>query len=96
MLQFLDNLWRLFVFSNYLEEIDHFALHLLKKSVILKARVSEKLLFVDHPKEEHNEREFKPLIIGKIMNLSKLWTYLFIHLFIHLFIYSLFIVDKQT
>ena len=44
-----------FRFSNYLEEIDHFALHLLKKSVILKARVSEKLLFVDHPKEEHNE-----------------------------------------
>ena len=80
-----------FRFSNYLEEIDHFALHLLKKSVILKARVSEKLLFVDHPKEEHNEREFKPLIIGIIMNLSKLWTYLFIYLFIYSFVYLFFI-----
>ena len=24
-----------------------------------------------HPKEDHNEREFKPLIIGKILDLPK-------------------------
>ena len=32
MLQFLDNLWRLFIFSNYVGEIDHFTLDLLKRS----------------------------------------------------------------
>ena len=32
VLQFLDNLWQLFIFSNYLSEIDHFKLGLLKRS----------------------------------------------------------------
>ena len=32
MLEFLDNLWRVFTFSNYIEEIDHFTLDLLKRS----------------------------------------------------------------
>ena len=31
MLQFLDNLWQLFIFSNYLREIDHFTLDLSKR-----------------------------------------------------------------
>ena len=31
MLQFLDNLWRLFIFSNYIWEIDHFTLDLLRR-----------------------------------------------------------------
>ena len=26
---------------------------------------------MDHPKEDHNEREFKPLIIGEILELPK-------------------------
>ena len=26
---------------------------------------------MDHPKEDHNEREFKPLIIGEILDLPK-------------------------
>ena len=32
MLQFLDNLWWLFIFSNYIGEADHFTLDLLKRS----------------------------------------------------------------
>ena len=33
MLQCLDNLWRLFIFSNYyIREIDHFTLDLLERS----------------------------------------------------------------
>ena len=32
MLQFLDNLWRLIIFSNYIGEINHFTLDLLKRS----------------------------------------------------------------
>ena len=31
----------------------------------------EKFLFVDHPKEDHNEREFKSYIIGKILDVPK-------------------------
>ena len=54
MLQFLDYLWRLFI-----GEIDHFTLDLLKKSDT-NVKPSEKFLFVDHPKEDHNKREFKP------------------------------------
>ena len=38
---------------------------------LLKARPSENFLFVDHPKEDHNEREFKPLIIDEILDLPK-------------------------
>ena len=30
--QFLDNLWRLFIFSKYIREIDHFTLDLLKRA----------------------------------------------------------------
>ena len=32
ILQFLDNLWPRFIFSNYIEEIDNFTLSLLKRS----------------------------------------------------------------
>ena len=32
MLQFLDNLCRIFIFSTYIGEIDHFMLDLLKSS----------------------------------------------------------------
>ena len=32
MLQFFENLWQLFIFSNYIREIDHFTLELLKRS----------------------------------------------------------------
>ena len=38
---------------------------------MLNTRPSEKFLLVDHPKEDHNEREFKPLIIGEILDLPK-------------------------
>ena len=38
---------------------------------MLNPRPSEKFLLVDHPKEDHNEREFKPLIIGEILDLPK-------------------------
>ena len=30
-----------------------------------------KFLFVDHPKEDRNEREFKPHIIGEILDVPK-------------------------
>ena len=43
--QFKENLRQLFSFSNYIEEIDHFTLDLLKSF----------LLWTIH----HNEREFK-------------------------------------
>ena len=29
--KFLDNIWRLFKFSNYIREIDHFTMNLLKR-----------------------------------------------------------------
>ena len=32
MLQFFENFWQLFIFSNYIREIDHFTLELLKRS----------------------------------------------------------------
>ena len=35
----------------------------------MNAGPSEKFLIVDHPKEDHNEREFKHLIIGGILDL---------------------------
>ena len=67
MLQFLDNLWRLFIFSSYIGEIDHFTLD-LTKGPIRNVGPSEKFLFVEHPKENHNEREFKRQIIGEILD----------------------------
>ena len=54
MLQFLNNLWRLFIFSNY-TEIDYVKLDLLKMSDTANAGPSENFLIVDHPKEDHNE-----------------------------------------
>ena len=39
--------------------------------ILNTGRPSEKFLFVDHQKENHNEREFKPKIIGEILNLPK-------------------------
>ena len=68
MLQFLDNLWRLFIFSDCIREIDHFTLDFLKRSSN-NGGPSEKFLIVDHPKEDHNEREFKHLIIDGILDL---------------------------
>ena len=41
------------------------------KGPIFNAGPSEKFLFVDHPKEDHNKQEFKPQIIGEILDLSK-------------------------
>ena len=66
MLQFLDNLWRLFIFSNYKRKIGHFTLDLVKRS-----DTSEKFLIVDHSKEDHSEREFKCQAIGGILELPK-------------------------
>ena len=60
MLQFLNNLWQLFIFSNNIE-IGHFKLDLLKRS--------ENFLIVDHPKEDHNKWEFKHLFIGRLLAL---------------------------
>ena len=57
-----------FHFSNYIREIDHFTLDLLKRS---NAGLSEKFLIVDHSKENHNEREFNRQIIGGILDLLK-------------------------
>ena len=60
VLQFLDNLWRLFIFFfNYMGEIDHFT-WTFWKGPTLNTGPSEKFLFVDHPKEHYKEREFKP------------------------------------
>ena len=67
MLQVFDNLRQLFIFSNYIAEIDHFTLDL----PILNAGPSEEFLIVDHPKEDHKEREFKRSIIGGILDLQK-------------------------
>ena len=39
--------------------------------MIRNARLSEKFLFVDHPKEDYNEQEFKLLIIDEILDLTK-------------------------
>ena len=41
------------------------------KGPILNAGPSEKVIFVDHSKEDHNEQEFKPIIIGGILDLPK-------------------------
>ena len=54
MLQVLDNLRQLCIFSNYTGEIDYFTLDLLKTS-----NTYEEFLIVDHPKEDHTEQEFK-------------------------------------
>ena len=56
------------IFSNYIGEIYHFTFW---KAPILNAGPSEEFLFVCHPKEDHNEREFKPQIIAGILNLPK-------------------------
>ena len=54
MLQFLDNLRQLFFFSNYIGEIKHFTLDLLKIPT-LKAGPTEQFLIADHPKTTMNE-----------------------------------------
>ena len=58
MIQFLNNLWWLFIFSNYIGEIDQFTLD-LQEGLILNAGNSERFLIVDHRKEGRNEQEFK-------------------------------------
>ena len=55
----LDNSWGLFIFSNYIGEIDHFT-WTFWKGPIFNAGPSEKFPFLDNPKEDHKEREFKP------------------------------------
>ena len=32
---------------------------------------AEKFLIVDHPKEDHHEREFKRVILGEVLDLLK-------------------------
>ena len=59
MLQILDKLRQIFIFSYYIEEIDHFTLDLLKGPILKAGPFEEQFLIVDHPKEDHNEREFK-------------------------------------
>ena len=73
MLQFLDNLCRLFIFSNYIGEIPKqiTSRWAFWKGSILNTELSEKFLFVDHPKEDNNERQFKPKIIGEILDKPK-------------------------
>ena len=63
-IQFLNNLWRLFIFSNYIE-VEHFKLDLLKR---YDAGASENFLIVNHPKEDHNEHQFKRSIIDGILD----------------------------
>ena len=71
MLQCLNNLWWLFIFSNYIE-MDHFKLDLLKRYLtILNAGPSENFLIVEHPKEDHNEQEFNRSVIGGILDQLK-------------------------
>ena len=41
------------------------------KGPILITGPSEEFLVVDHPKEDHNEKEFKRYIIGRILDLQK-------------------------
>ena len=69
ILQFLDKLWRVFIFSNYIRETNYCTLNLLKKGPICNAGPSEKFLIVDHPKEDDNEREFNHLIKGISLDL---------------------------
>ena len=38
---------------------------------MFNAGPSEKFLFVDHPKKDHNEWKFKLYIIGEILDLPK-------------------------
>ena len=52
----------------YYTEIDYVKLDLLKMSDTANAGPSENFLIVDHPKEDHNEWEFKRLIIGRTLN----------------------------
>ena len=66
--QVLDNFRQLFIFSNYIGEIDHFTLDLLKRSDTYRRTFLKKFFIVDHPKEDYNEREFKRLIIGGILD----------------------------
>ena len=58
MLQFLDKLGQRFIFSNYIGEIDTLD-QTFWKGLILNNGLSEKFMIVDHPKERHNEWEFK-------------------------------------
>ena len=59
-----------FIFSNYIRE-KITPRWTFWKSSILTAEPSGKLLIVDHPKENHNEQEFKRQIIGGILDLLK-------------------------
>ena len=70
MIQFLDNLWRLFIFSKYIgKQIT--SCWTVWEGPIFHAIPSEKFLFVDYLKEDLKEREFKPYILGGIPDLLK-------------------------
>ena len=52
MLQVLENLRQLFIFSNYIAEIDQFTLDLLKRSDTYRWTFW-RVFNLDHPKEDH-------------------------------------------
>ena len=59
MLQCLDNLWRLFILF-WIHRGNRFTLRwTFWKGATVNARPSEKFLFVDYPKQDHNEQEFE-------------------------------------
>ena len=69
MLQFLNNLWRLFIFCNYIET-DHFKLDLLKRFETLDETMDLLKMFLnmDRLKEDHNDRDFKRFILSGILD----------------------------
>ena len=77
MLQFLDNLGALpFFLSTQGNRSVHVrssekVRYLTLDRPILNPGPSERFLFVDHPKENPNEREFEPQIINEISDLPK-------------------------
>ena len=60
-------IYRSFSFFKYIGQIDHITLDFVK-GPILNAAPSENFLIVKHPNEDHNEREFKCLIKGGILD----------------------------
>ena len=67
MLEFLNNLWWPFIFLE-LHRNRSLQVGPSEKVRHLKPRSSENFLIVDHPQEDHNEQEFKRLIIGGILD----------------------------
>ena len=59
MLQFLDNIWRLFIFLTT-REIGHFTLDHQRRSEFNAGPSDPLFLLVDHPKENRNKLKFNP------------------------------------